>query len=245
MVGIYKFTNLLNGKCYIGKSQNLENRYKSHERNYQNSNLQDYNTKFYRALRKYGFQNFKYEILEKYEKIEEEELNNKEKYYIKKYNALKEGYNIQEGGKNTAVPRKLDEEQIIEIKKLLLEKEMSFKDISNKYSVSESLISMINAGETWTFIGNFNYPIRTKSIQSKGEKNPKSKITDQEVLFLREYFVTHTLDEVYEKFGQNHSFSEIKKICYGVQFKHLPAYKKRLKKWFLNDTCIDYPREVE
>lgn len=46
MKGIYKFTNKINNKVYIGKSQNLLQRYQSHKRNYNNSKLQDYNTKF-------------------------------------------------------------------------------------------------------------------------------------------------------------------------------------------------------
>lgn len=50
MQGIYKFTNKINNKAYIGKADNLEERFKSHKRNYNNDNLQDYNTKFYRAL---------------------------------------------------------------------------------------------------------------------------------------------------------------------------------------------------
>ena len=63
MKGIYKFTNKINGKSYIGQSVQLETRYNSHKRNYNNSNLSVYNSKFYRAIRKYGFENFDYEIL--------------------------------------------------------------------------------------------------------------------------------------------------------------------------------------
>lgn len=242
MKGIYKFTNKINHKVYIGKSQNLEQRYQSHKRNYNNKNLQDYNTKFYRALRKYGFNNFDYEIIEQSNDFTNEEINEKEKYYIQLYNSIYNGYNIQAGGEDTAVPRKLTEQQILEIKTLLSTSTILFKDIANKYNVSDSLISMINSGATWNNIGSYTYPIRINNCNNTGGKNPKAKITDEEVLELREYFVNHTLDEVYTKYGQNHSFSEIKKICYGCQFTHLPIYKKRQKQWILNGTCIDYPR---
>lgn len=45
MKGIYKFTNLINGKVYIGQSVNLESTYKAHL---------SYTSLFYKALRKYG-----------------------------------------------------------------------------------------------------------------------------------------------------------------------------------------------
>ena len=62
--GIYKFENNENGKIYIGQAQNLGVRYNNHFNNHNNKNLKDYNTKFYRALRKYGFECFTYSILE-------------------------------------------------------------------------------------------------------------------------------------------------------------------------------------
>lgn len=242
MRGIYKFTNLKNGKTYIRKSINLEARYKAHKRNHLNPNLTDYNTKFYRALRKYGFDSFSYEILESSMQFSNQELNEKEKYYIKLYNAINNGYNIQQGGENTGVSRKLTNEQIIEIKELIKNNEITFQEIAMQFNVSDGLISMINSGTAWSSIGSYIYPIRSITQNHKGGKNGRAKFSDEEVLALREYFVDHILDEVCEKFGANHSFSEMKKICYGVQFTHLPIYKKRLKKWILNGTCIDYPR---
>lgn len=245
MKGIYKFTNKINNKVYIGKSQDLERRYSSHKRNHLNPNTEDYNTKFYNALRKYGFENFVYEILEQSDNFTDEDLNKKECYYINLYDSINNGYNIQAGGLNTAVPRKLSTEQILLIKDTLLNSNISFTDLAEKFDVSISLISMINNGKTWNTIGNYNYPIRKEVYQVKGEKNIKAKISDNEVMQLREYFVNHPLEEVYKKFGSNHSFSEVKKICYGCQFTHLPIYKKRQKQWILNGTCIDYPRKEE
>ena len=227
MKGIYKFTNKINKKIYIGKSQNLEKRYQEHKRNFLNSKIEDYNTKFYRALRKYGFDNFSYEIIEQSDNFTNEQLNEKEKYYIKLYDSVNNGYNTQAGGLDTAVARKLTEIQIIEIKELLLKETILLQDIAKKYNISKSLVTMINKGITWNNIGNYTYPIRKNTINNTGESNPKAKITDKEVLALREYFVNHTLNEVYDKFGQNYSFSEIKKICYGCQFTHLPVYKKK------------------
>ena len=47
MFGIYCFTNRINNKKYIGQSVNLEERYKSHLRNYNNPNNTSYSGKFY------------------------------------------------------------------------------------------------------------------------------------------------------------------------------------------------------
>lgn len=113
MKGIYKFTNKFNGKSYIGQSINLELRYKSHKRNYQNSNLHTYNSKFYRALRKYGFDNFEYNILEENDLFSQEDLNNKEKYYIKLYDSQKNGYNMNAGGNNTGNNYFISEENVL------------------------------------------------------------------------------------------------------------------------------------
>lgn len=248
MQGIYLFRNTINNKVYIGKSIDLENRYLSHLRNYTNENLDDYDTKFYRALRKYGFHNFDYNILEQQSFYTEEELNEKEIYYISYYNATDDnfGYNIQKGGKDTAVPRKLTEAQILAIKQEIISSSISFEEIAQKFSVSCSMISMINSGKAWPNIGEHNFPLRENCyIKNIGGHNPNAIFSDEEIIQIRLLFVDRTLPEIYEMYKNRCSFSEMKKICYGVQFKHLPVYKKRDKKWFLNNTCIDYPRLEE
>lgn len=66
MIGVYKFTNKINGKAYIGQSVDIFQRVKDHEHraftNYLSN--REYNKSFYRALRKYGMENFDFEILE-------------------------------------------------------------------------------------------------------------------------------------------------------------------------------------
>lgn len=240
MIGIYKFVNKINNKVYVGQSKQLEIRYLQHKKYYDNKKYETYNTKFYRALRKYGFDNFDYEILEK-GNFTKEQLNEKEIYWIKKLDSIENGYNILEGGNNSTVPRKLNKKQILEIKNKLKENFCN-KEISEIYNISESLVSMLNNGRVWREIGNFSYPIRKRNYYCKGENNSHSKISNQDVLNIRKDYVYLTLKELYKKYDSlNISFSEFKKICYGVQFKNLPIYKKRKKQWYLNKTCIDYP----
>lgn len=242
MKGIYKFQNNINNKVYIGQTINLSSREKQHHRNYLNPNSSMYNTKFYKALRKYGYDNFSYQILIEDDNLTPEELNYLEEYYIMKvYNSYYCGYNSTKGGDNTSVSRKLDEEQALHIKERLKTQKNTIREISKIYNVSESLVSMINSGIVWNNIGTYDYPIYiVKEKANKGEKNPRAIFSDQEVLKIRTRFMEETLTEIYEDYKSFCSFSEMKKICYGVHFKHLPQYKKREKRWVLDGTCIDY-----
>lgn len=250
MKGIYKFTNKINNKSYIGQSVNLESRYASHKRNYINSNLSCYNNKFYSAIRKYGFENFTYEILKESENFTVEQLNEMEIYYIKKYNSYYQGYNMNPGGNNTGTNYFIPENIIIQIKQdLQNEVNLSLTDIAKKYHISSiSIISAINNGKSYNFIGEYYYPIRSKEemkYTQQGGNNGRSIFSDKEVMFIREQFQYKTLKEIYEEYKEKISYSALKKIIYGVHYTHLPIYKKRNKSWFLHGTCIDYPREEE
>lgn len=83
-----------NGKVYIGKSKNFENRKMSH---FYNSNYENYNsTKMKRAINKYGFDNIIWDIL--FESDDIDIINEKEKQYIILFDSIKNGYNISNGG---------------------------------------------------------------------------------------------------------------------------------------------------
>lgn len=84
---IYKTTNLINGKVYIGKCKSSEE--KSSE--YLGSGIY-----LKKAIKKYGIENFKKEIVESCNSIAN--LNKREIFWIKKLNTIKLGYNISEGG---------------------------------------------------------------------------------------------------------------------------------------------------
>lgn len=92
---VYKVTNKINGKIYIGITiKTLEHRKRIHIRD---SKTKD--TYFYRALRKYGEDNFEWEIIDTAET--KEELEELEKYYIKLYDSFdnkEKGYNTTSGG---------------------------------------------------------------------------------------------------------------------------------------------------
>lgn len=94
---IYKITNLINNKCYIGssaESRGMDKRWEDHVRASKYKEGYSYNYPLYCAMRKYGIENFTYEIIEK--DIPTLELREaKESLYIVQYNSLCEchGYN--------------------------------------------------------------------------------------------------------------------------------------------------------
>ena len=94
---IYRITNLKNNKQYIGQTiQTLETRKQKHISSSRNDKQLNYSA-IARAIRKYGEDSFRFEILE--EGIDEKDLDLKEIYYIQKYNTLTpNGYNITTGG---------------------------------------------------------------------------------------------------------------------------------------------------
>ena len=101
MIGyIYKFENKVNGKIYIGKTKNINNRI------YQHSHITKYrNTKFGNAIKKYGIDMFNFDVLITVYSRNRNNLdiilNCLEKYFIKKYNSFNEGYNCTLGGDGT------------------------------------------------------------------------------------------------------------------------------------------------
>ena len=95
---IYKITNKINGKSYIGQTvQRLSDRYYRHKRNAFKDN---YNTPLYNAMRKYGINNFTVEEIGGANNITE--LNYQEFLLIYKNDTMvPNGYNLKEGGYNT------------------------------------------------------------------------------------------------------------------------------------------------
>lgn len=109
---IYKVTNNLNGKVYIGKTldSSIEERFKEHIKE---AKVKQYNRPFHLALNKYGAENFSLELLEEVNAIN---LSEREKYWIAYYHSYihdenSNGYNATRGGDGSL---KYDYAKIIE-----------------------------------------------------------------------------------------------------------------------------------
>lgn len=158
--GIYKITNMINQKSYIGQSIDIERRWRSHRNTY--NWIKNY--PLYLAFKKYGLNNFRFEILEE---CSFNELNNKEKYYISFYNSWKNGYNQTDGGQGTSNSMvKLTEEDIDNIYDLLINSDISQVMIAQEFKVGNDTISEINHGKTRVREG-YNYPLRNNRKEKR------------------------------------------------------------------------------
>lgn len=99
MIGIYKIENKVNGKVYVGQSIAIKIRWQQHKYEAQTGEKQ---APLYLALRKYGIENFSFEVLEE---CPQELLNEKEIFWIAHYksNDRDFGYNVLAGGQNGGV----------------------------------------------------------------------------------------------------------------------------------------------
>lgn len=102
MVGIYKITNKINNKVYIGQSKDIEKRWENHK-------YYTYSTKtqLQCAFAKYGISNFLFEVIEE---CDVEDLDEREKFWISYYNSYENGYNMTMGGQEGRI---LDYDSII------------------------------------------------------------------------------------------------------------------------------------
>lgn len=166
MIGIYKITNLINNKVYIGQSTNIKERWKAHRSRPFQKNSEQYNSLLYRSIRKYGLENFSFEIIEECDK---RFLDEREIYWIAYYssNNFENGYNLTKGG-DSATYSKLTEKQVEEIIKLLQNTAISQEEIAKQYQVTQRTISGINIGQCWKKEKTI-YPLRDNStcIKSK------------------------------------------------------------------------------
>lgn len=160
MIGIYKITNKINGKSYIGQSINIEQRWKEHK-------YKDRPSLIHQAIVKYGVDNFNFEILEE---CEQNLLNKKEKYYISFFNTIApNGYNVEDGGtKDKHIDdikyKKLSEEIFQQIVYYLQNTNLTQLEIANKFNISKDYLTDINLGIS-LYHNNISYPIRKKIKQ--------------------------------------------------------------------------------
>lgn len=178
---IYKITNLINGKIYIGQTNNPKRREREHFR-LNPSILEDNEGKIlYNAMLKYGTQNFSFEIIEN----KCEDYNEKEKFWIKELNTLKpNGYNMTEGGEEPPIfhgekhPMATHNlEEIKKIKDLLANTKLSILEIAEQTNYSDSSIRRINSGILW-YEENTVYPIRFENTNSFKQERMENIIYD-------------------------------------------------------------------
>lgn len=169
---IYIITNDINNKVYIGQSNDPKYRFNQHCRPNNDNSLIDL------AIQKYGKEHFTMSILEGPIR----NYNEREKYYILKYNSLRpNGYNILEGGSEPPLFKGIEHPEAkiktnIELEKIVSDLRFtknSIRDIAKKFNISPSCVSDINLGNTY-YNSNIEYPLRKNP-------NPTSKLTQEDI----------------------------------------------------------------
>lgn len=161
MIGIYKITNKINNKSYIGQSVHIERRWVEHCMPHTKSQIAN-------AIKEFGKENFLFEIIEECEIFE---LDEKENYWIKYFNTIvPNGYNVAENTESTHTTYySYSKEVLLRIIFDLKETTLSLVDIANKYNLDKSTISRINSGSIHKQ-EELEYPIRKTNFNYRQEK---------------------------------------------------------------------------
>lgn len=225
---IYKATNTLNHKVYIGlTSFTLERRMNAHYWQARSSNK---NYHFYNAIRKYGWEAFKWEVIDKADSYED--LLALEIKYIAEYESFNNGYNSTLGGegikgtdrrgeKNSRAV--ITEEDALLIIDLLLANEKTISEIANMLGINPSIVTNINRGTSWNHLYEIS-PLEQgrKRIHqnSAGENNINTDLTDAIVYDMKKMLTEGaTRVEVEDKYGVSSQL--LQRIIRGVHWAHV------------------------
>ncbi len=165
MNSIYQYKNKINGHMYIGMAKDADRRYKDHENASFNKNHKQYDYPIHAAIRKYGLNNFDFNILEdnlpNIEKMKQREI-----YWISYYNTYKnrQHYNQTPGGDmpgsktihlgSTHGMAKLNETEV-EFCRECYKKGLRSRDVWNQYfinKISYQGFQRMWHGQTWKHI---------------------------------------------------------------------------------------------
>lgn len=174
MAYIYKITNIVNDKLYIGYTKNsIEERLRQHiiQSTYKTKHGKR-KTKLENAISKYGKDNFKTEIVQE---VSECDWGHWEKYYIELYNStdIKFGYNMVEGGEypptiygEENVRASLSDSDYNAIINMLRDYTEDMSEIARIFKVHKSTIERINKGDI-RHNKSIQYPIREYDCKQK------------------------------------------------------------------------------
>ena len=243
---IYKITNIINNKVYIGLTTvSLEVRWKGH--------LQASKTikrHLYNSMRYYGIENFKIEKIDSTDDFKK--LGELERYYIRLYksNDPNFGYNVTAGGESNQLdgnPRaKLSLDEVIQIREIYSMCELKCKDCWEMYKnkISFSAFQKVWEGTTWTSIlpevyteDTINFHKTQSALNS--QENGNSIYTNEEVMIIRNYYISHTLEETFNTYGSKSKSIKGFRNVIDKSYSDLPIYSKKEKSWVLNGKKID------
>lgn len=231
--GIYKITNLINGKCYIGKSEDIEHRKKVHYKELKNNthhskHLQDdYNH--------YGEENFNFEIMETIN--DSDLLLISERFYIDKFDSFNKGYNMtypklqHDNSQNTFQNR-------IDIIKTLINQNCKFIFVSDDlrvdieggiapsviYESFEILVKYIK------YLKIFFFELKCTIKYKKSKSKPKQRIT-VDIEYFENMSISYSLNK------------NIKLLCQGYSYGFIHS-SDDIAKNIMNKKLIDIQKPI-
>lgn len=231
MIGIYKITNKITHKCYIGQSKEIERRLYSHMCSRENSRIDN-------AIKKEP-QNFTYEVIEL---CSQSELNDREVYWISYYDSYIDGYNRTPGGSFRFCPDKnsislLSDEDICLIRKCYADTSYcSGAEVQRMFfpHLDRHLIAQVYNGQLRSDIMpevyKENYKHSYEKTRQLGDKNPASILNTEDVKHIRILYMDNARQAIFSLFPQ-YNERLIVSILSGQNWGHLPIYRKKQKRW--------------
>lgn len=207
---IYKYTNLINNKKYVGQTNNINRRKREHLSASKNELNSQYNDPFHSSIRKYGIENFDFTVLEEIESDDQSFIDEREEFWVYveySYIIYGKGYNLTIGGQDSAYKSRLSEIEIEEIKDMIRNK-TSYQIIKDKFHISFTHISNINHGY-YFYKEKENYPLCNYGIEEEKILKLIELLEESKLTFLE---ISKLL---------NISESTVKKINYGKLRKGL------------------------
>ncbi|MEE1084316.1 MAG: GIY-YIG nuclease family protein [Paludibacteraceae bacterium] len=238
MCGIYKITNKINGKIYIGQAKNICARWNEHyllSRNEDLTHIQNDTSLIHRAIRKHHIENFTFEVLTLCDK---DSLNEEEQYFISYYDSLvPKGYNILGGGNKGPEMHgednpnaKLTAEMVHEIRERYKNIE-TYRDVYASYQniVSINTFHDVWIGKTWKHVHMDVYTEENKKKQRNNYDKVKSHnhcqvLNDEDILNIRNLkndgFSRAFVYNTYYKHININTFSD---VWYNRTFQHIQS----------------------
>lgn len=182
---IYIIKNDINDKVYIGQTtQGSEVRFKQHIKLLKSNEKQ----LIHKAIKKYGKEHFYFEILES--DICIESLDDREEYWIAKYDSVDKGYNLCNGGHQTRKPvSSILIEKGQEIIDKYINQDISVRELEKQYGLSHGAISH--------FLKKHNINV------SKRNKNTQNLTEDDKVKIANMYENGYSSKEISEEMNRN------------------------------------------
>lgn len=227
---VYKITNKINGKVYIGKTNNPKKRWNEHKSTSKKVKGHKDFSLIHKAIQKYGDDCFTFEVIKEFKN--ESQAYNSEKYWIKRHKSYvgdyghESGYNLTPGGdgmqsgalsgiRNPKAKLSNNDTLAIQTSKF------STKQLCLIYGVSRTTIQRIRSGKTWSHMATkmkkpkagFYYDNRS------GENSCRAKLTWKKVEKIRAEFKNNAISIASLSRKYNVSWFTIKCIVTNITWK--------------------------